>query len=342
MDINTDIKKIIKNILNTSLFVSILGGIFIVLFLWSMTLVYIKPYEFGVKEIKIGFKRGLQNKVYQSGLHFVIPRFRKMYKFPKNLQAFNLTNSPSSADPINEKAVRIQTSDGFFVYVDATILYRITDPLKVINSLGTGYAYITAGIAPKTVPVLKATLGELTTEEFYNPYLRVEKMLLAKDELNEALNSKGLLIEEVLIRYFKYSSEIQRSIEDKKLKDQLVFKNQAEAKAATQEAILKKTIQEGEAILKIELEKGKAYVMIKNADRDLYVRKKKAGANLLIKKAEAEKTRLKNLALKGTGSDNLVGLKMAEVMKGFEVIMLPSDGKDGVNPLNLKKMLKLF
>ena len=57
--------------------------------------------------------------------------------------------------------------------------------------------------------------------------------------LNAELRQKGLKVENILVRYFRYSKEIQKNIEEKKLKDQLVFKNQAEARAAIEEAKLK-------------------------------------------------------------------------------------------------------
>jgi len=38
----------------------------------------------------------------------------------------------------------------------------------------------------------------------------------------------------------------------------------------------------------------------------------------------------------------MVGLKMADVYKGVEVLVLPSDGTNGVNPLNLEQSMKLF
>jgi hypothetical protein len=90
------------------------------------------------------------------------------------------------------------------------------------------------------------------------------------------------------------------------------------------------------------MEKAKAYVTRKIAEKDLYVRQKKAEANLLVKLAEAEKVRLKNEALKGLGAERMVGLKMADAFKGLDVIILPSDGPSGVNPLDLDKALKLF
>jgi regulator of protease activity HflC (stomatin/prohibitin superfamily) len=137
----------------------------------------------------------------------------------------------------------------------------------------------------------------LTTEEFYNSPMRVQKTEEAKQRLNSELNLKGIEVDQVLVRYFIYSKEIQKNIEAKKLQDQMVFTNQAAARAAKEEAELKKIVQEGMVIAAVELEKGKAYVTRKIAEKDLYVR---------------------------------------------DVIILPSDGPDGVNPLNLDNALQLF
>jgi regulator of protease activity HflC (stomatin/prohibitin superfamily) len=263
---------------------------------------------------------------------------------PRDVQVLELTNNPKTAAEYarQEKAAHIQTSDGFFVDVDLSIIYRIVDPYKVFVTIGPGTSFEDNGIIPKAEPVLKATLGELTTEEFYNSPLRVQKADAAKIMLNKELEAKGMVVDHVLVRYFTYSPEIQKNIEEKKLKDQLVFKNQAEARAAVEEAFLKKIEQEGKVNVAVKLEEGKGYVTRKIAEKDLYVRRKKAEADLLVRLAEAERVKLKNEALKGAGSERMVGLKMADVYKGLDVIILSSDGPTGVNPLDLDKTLRLF
>jgi regulator of protease activity HflC (stomatin/prohibitin superfamily) len=212
----------------------------------------------------------------------------------------------------------------------------------VFITLGPGKLYEDNGIVPRAVPILKQTLGELTTEEFYNSPLRVKKALQARDLLNAELQPKGLEVEHVFIRYFRYSDEIQKNIEEKKLKDQLVFKNQAEARAAAEQAKLKKAIEEGKANVRVKLEEGEAYAVRKAAEQELYARKRRAEGDLLVNLAEAERVALKNQALRGRGSDLMVGLKMAEVYEGMRVVVLPSDGEAGLNPLDLDGSLKLF
>ena len=322
----------------------LIGAIIVLFILYNSFFVYVEPNEFGIRQNKFGLHRGIQEEPFGTGLHFIIPMIQRMHYLPRDIQVLELTNYPQTASRFarQERAAHIQTSDGFFVDVDVSILYHIKDPYRVFTKIGPGRFFEDNGIIPKAEPALKDTLGKLTTEEFYNSPLRVEKTMAAREKLNEALEEKGLYVDNVLVRYFQYSDEIQRNIEEKKLKDQLVFKNQAEARAAIEEATLKKIEQEGKVNVSVEMEKGKAYVTKKRAEKDLYYRKKTAEADLLVKLAEAERVRLKNESLKGVGAERMVGLKMADVYKGLDVIILSSDGTTGVNPLDLDKALKLF
>lgn len=327
--------------------------------------------------------QGLQETKYYCGWHFKWPFLEEYIVFANDIQIYELAEFRGSTrrsylkrkgvqkretffyDKLSEMevsqqrslmqavipeakyqrqgAAKIQTNDGFYVDVDVSIIYRITDPYKVATVLGrTPQEYRQNGIAKKAISVLKDSFGKLTTEEFYNSQLRVKKAQEAKQLFNEKVKNEGLEIEHVLVRYFEYSAEIQKNIEEKKLKDQLVFKNQSEARAAIEEAKLKKIKEEGEAALKVELQKGQAYVTRKNADKDAYVRKKRASGDLLVKLAEANKTRLVNEAYRDKGAERIVGLEMAEVLKGIEIVIIPSDGKDGFNPLDLDRTMNLF
>jgi regulator of protease activity HflC (stomatin/prohibitin superfamily) len=319
-------------------------AIVFILVIYNALLTYVHPNEYGIMVKRLGIDRGVQNKAYTAGLHLVVPFFWEMHRLPRDAQVLELTASPQTAadSARKERAAHIQTSDGFFVDVDTSIIYRIEDPFLVFTKVGPGSLFEDNGIIPKAEPALKETLGKLTTEDFYNSPLRGQKALEARELLNKELNPKGIRVEQVLVRYFRYSPEIQKNIEEKKLKDQLVFTNQAAARAAKEEAELKKITQEGKVTVEVEIEQGRAYVTRKTAEKDLYVRAKNAEADLLVKLAEAEKVRLKNESLRGVGSERMVGLKMADVYKGLDLIVLPSDGRGGVNPLDLDNALKLF
>jgi len=321
-----------------------LGLFFGIMIAYFMCTTYVKPNEFGIKVVKIGIHRGVQKEVFGSGLHLVTPTMQQMFRLPRDFQVLELTNYPETAASKTtiERAAHIQTSDGFFVDVDVSIVYHIEDPYLVFTKVGPGKLYEDNGIIPKAEPALKATLGELTTEEFYNSPKRVAKAENAKNLLNAELKEKGIVVDHVLVRYFVYSPEIQKNIEEKKLKDQLVFTNKSAGRAAAEEAIVSKIGQEGKANIIVRLQEGEAYVARKRGEIDQYVRTKRAEADLLVQLSEAQKVKLRNDALQGAGAERMVGLKMADVYKGLETIILPSDGAGGINPLDLDKNLKLF
>lgn len=308
---------------------------------------YVAPNEYGIKEVKIGVDRGIHERKYTAGYWFVKPfGMEKMHLFPRQVQVLELSssdkagqNSPSHA---YDRAAKIQTSDGFFVDLDVSILYSIVDPYKLMTTLGPGTAFLSSGIMPKAEPILKQALGELNIEDFYNSTKRVEKTEKAKAALDAELAPKGMKVDQVLVRYFKYSDEIQNNIEQKKLQDQLVFKNQAEAKANLEEAANKKAKQEGEMNVKITLQEGEAYKTEKMADTDLFTRRRGAEGKLLVKTAEAEAMELKNQAMQLLGYDRKVAIEMASLLEGVECLVVPTGGPQGVNPLDLQSMLKLF
>lgn len=306
---------------------------------------YVQPNEFGIKVVKVGVHKGVQEKIYEPGLAFRVPfGIQEIYTLPRNTQVLELTNREGTArDGIYvDREAKIQTSDGFFVDVDATILYRIDDPYKVFTKLGPMDNYLQLGILPKAEAVLKETLGQLTTEEFYDSSMRVAKADMAQALLNEKLKDEGLVVEHVLVRYFRYSDAIQDNIEAKKLQDQLVFTNESKGRAAEQNQVLQRAMAEGEYLVKVKEAEGDAYRVGKEAERDLYVRSKKAEADLLVATAEAQGVELKNQAMQALGADAMVAIKMAKILKGLDVILLPAGGEQGMNPLDLNAVLKTF
>lgn len=334
----------VQGLITLSLFLILVFAI-----LYGMFLEYVRPYEYGIKEVRIGVNKGIREEVYAPGLVMVIPYMQFIHRLPAQTQVLELTqvvgntHTAARGDTVYyEPPAKIQTSDGFYVDVDVSILYHIVDPYKVLTKLGPGKLYLTQGLLPKAEPILKDSLGVLTTEEFYNSPLRVEKVNQAKEELNRELQPIGMAVDQVLVRYFKYSDAIQENIEEKKLQDQLVFSNQSKRKAAEQEQLLQRVTTVGEMQVKITLEEAEAYKIKRAAEEDLYVRSKGAEADLLVELAEADRTSLKNKALQVLGADRKVALEMAEVLSGLEAIIVPTGGVDSFNPLALDSALEIF
>jgi regulator of protease activity HflC (stomatin/prohibitin superfamily) len=194
---------------------------------------------------------------------------------------------------------------------------------------------------PRAQQVLRRALGELDAEDFYRGDKRVQKARVAQAALEVDLKDKGIEVLQVLIRRYTYDQRYQQAIEQRKIQDQTVYKNEAEAKSASAAAAKNKIVAEGAAATLVELARGEAEVKKLEADADLYRRKKASDGDLLVKLAEAQGTELENQALRGVGSENMVGCACRSAA-GTQLIVLPTDGKAELNPLDLKTLLKRF
>lgn len=310
--------------------------------LYATFTTYVLPNETAVRQVFLGPKKGIQQDIYGPGLHFVMPGYERLHRFPREMQLleFNDNKVSSSQNAHVQPSIRIQTSEGYQVTVDVTIAYRVQDPYAVISAVGPGSLYETSLMVPRSDKVLRQKLGELNAEDFYSGSKRRQKAEEARHLLEKEVEAAGIQVWNVMVRHYTYDSRYQEAIEQRKIQDQTVFKNRAEAVAASREAEKNRVLAEGQAYVEVERERGRGEVKKIQAEADLYYRQRIAEGGLLVALAEAEGTRLENAALETGGAGNLVGLEMAEVMNGAAIIVVPTDGPGAVNPLDLDSLLR--
>lgn len=306
--------------------------------------------EFGVRQIYLGPNKGVQkDEVYGPGLHLVIPGYERLHVFPHDIQTLDFNESERGfarerlgTDYHWAPSIRIQTSEGYQVTVDVTVLYRIEDPYTVLTRVGAGRLFETQVMERRADRILRQVLGALDAEDFYNDQVRIEKTRMAKEALEADVAEWGIVVVDVLLREYTYDERYQGAIEDRKIQDQRVFRNQAESVKATREAEKNRVLAEGEANVAVEAERGRAEVRKIAAEADLYFRQRIAEGDKLVALAEAQGTKLENQALQAVGAANLVGLEMAEALDGVEVIMVPTTGDEAMNPLDLDRLIRGF
>jgi len=305
---------------------------------------YVPPDKIGIKQVYFGSGAGIREGTYGPGVHFVVAGVERLHLFPADLQILNLSDTESeiSAQTRSAPSIKIQTSDGYNVQLDVSVLYRIKDPYRVFVEAGPGRAFEDRLVVPRADRILRRTLGELNSEQFYQGPLRIQKARAAHDQLAAELGKLGIEVNAVLVRRYVYDEKYQQLIEMRKIKDQTVFLQQAEAKAAIEQRKRDTIVAEGKANQEIELSRGKAEIEKLRSEADLYQRKRASDGKLLVALADAKGVQLENAALQGAGNENMVGLKMAEALQGLSVVVLPSDGKDGSNPLDLAGLLRKF
>jgi regulator of protease activity HflC (stomatin/prohibitin superfamily) len=318
--------------------------------LYALCTQYIEPDEFAVKQVDVPVPlltgvAGIHTNIYDTGIHWRLPGCEKFLVFPKSVRAVTLHAKGRVEESIErfvryEDAAHIQTSDGFSINLDVSILYRVIDPYQVVHEFGAGVLYEQNGIVLQAEPTLKSTMGTLLPEDFFNASIRVAKQEEARDRFNEFLKPRGLKVEHVLIRYPQYHEAVQARIEARNIQEQTKQKNIEEAKLAQAQAALNEVVKQGEASLTIKLMEGSNYITRLTATMDAYQRIKSSEANRVKAFAEAERQRMINDAYQGPGADRLIGLEWAKVLSGLDTIVMESGGPNGFNPLNLEALMK--
>jgi regulator of protease activity HflC (stomatin/prohibitin superfamily) len=338
------LRRIVGRVLRVRLLWLVGGAALAVYLAGSSCSTYVPPNMTGIRQVYFGSGAGIKPEPYGPGLHFIVAGVERLHLFPRDLQVINFSDSASELSQKSRQAdsIKIQTSDGYNVQLDVTIIYRVKDPYHVFTEAGPGRAFEDRLVIPRADRILRKTLGELNSEEFYQGPKRIEKAQAAHDQLVTEVAGYGIEIAAVLVRRYTYDPKYQQMIEGRKIRDQTVFLRQAEAKAAIEQRKRDTMVAEGAANQETELSRGRAEVEKLRAQADLYQRKRAAEGRLLVELADAKGTQLENTALQGSGSENLVGLKMADALRGVRVILLPSDGASGTNPLDLGELLRKF
>src|SRR5205814_2404956 len=135
------------------------------------------------------------------------------------------------------------------------------------------------GIILQAEPTLKATMGTLHPEDFFDSAKRVARQDESRDRFNEFLIPRGLQVDYVLIRYPQYHEAVQARIEARNIQEQTKQKNIEEARLAQAAAALNEVVKQGEASLTIKLMEGSNYVTRLTAEMDAYRRKKASEGN---------------------------------------------------------------
>jgi len=327
----------------------VVGSLALMIFVGSCT-TYIPPNQVGIKESRFIPPTGILEGEMKGGkIKFLLPG-QTIHLFPIDIQVLDLTNDRKEtghkrSDKINhrmEPAIQINTSDGSQVMVDATVIYHIENAGLVIKQAGPGRLFENNAVIPKTISALKKNLGEMLAEDFYDVHKREPKVLAAQEQIAKELSEKGIKVNHVLIRQYYYNELYGQQIEEKKIQDQLKFTRVSEGEAAKELAKLQEIVATGKATVAIERQRAQADITKIQAEADAYKRKRQAEADLLVQLATAKGTELENSAYQGVGSENLVGMEMAEVLRGLDVIIVPTGGKGGMNPLDLEQSLRMF
>lgn len=303
--------------------------------------------EVGVRTVKFAFwgDAGVDDTYYAPGsTYFFIPFINDWNTFDTKLQNLEMTYQKNRGDRNTRDDLLLKTIDGNDISLDVIIAYRI-DPAKApyILQFVAQDDETLRGKIMRTIARSKPRdiFGELKTEEFYVAAKREEKAKKAKKILQDILTPMGIIIERVLTKDYRFNPKYQQAIEDKKVADQRVERNKSAQHATIEEYKRKLEEAKGEVnklIADVDGEYLKSQIRV-----DAYYDKQSKIAQAIEAEGIAEAKGIKemNKAMESAGGEALIKLKIAESLKGKEIILLPvSEGGMNLKTTNINKLIE--
>ncbi len=328
---------------------AVLTAVGLALFYASCT-AKVAPNEWGVEQVRFGFKTGIKEKAFGPGLYFV-PFGTTMHQFPREIHVLEASNDREeslekarTAD-VREKvedyfsrrnrvlgssthrivgAYNVQTSDGYAVTCDVTLLYSIADPVKIAKDFGWGSLYVDSFVVNTFRNGVLQTLGKINAEAFYNEQLRIAAVKDAETFLRARFSERGFRVEKLLLRNYTYADNYEKALQEKKVAVQLTVKNRKEALVNEERAKLQQIESKGNATITIAESQVNADIAKVRAEAELYASQTRAKADKEVNVAQAEAKRLKAGALDAAGGKYVVALETAKMFENIEgAVMTP-------------------
>ncbi|MCC6132382.1 MAG: hypothetical protein IT186_20860 [Acidobacteria bacterium] len=335
--------------LGRTVFLGILTVV-LVTFFYAACTARVEPYEYGVEQARFGFKTGIKDRVYETGLYFV-PVGTTMHTFPREVHVFEASNDREASiakarsdeaqrrvreyfekrDRILGKATHrtidaltVQTSDGYAVMADVTLLYSIVNPVKVAKDFGWGSLYVDSFVLNTFRNGVLTTLGKINAEQFYDETIRIAAVKEAENYLRERFAERGFRVERLLLRSYQYVPDYEKSLQEKKVAVQLTEKNRKESLVNEEKAKLQQIESKGNAAITIAESQVEAEMAKVKAEAELYSSQTRARGDKEVNVAAAEAKRLKADALTQAGGRYVVALETAKMFENIDgAVMTP-------------------
>lgn len=338
----------------------------IILFALTFNVLFIRVQvdEVGVLTQQYAFfgSKGVKEKDFGPGWHLDLGPVHTWNTFDVTVQTIEMTRDPSTGDRRGRDDVVLKSSDGYNISLDVTLKFRVKPGnahllLQDVGASPDQYRRIVRNLALETI---RDEFGDMRTEDFYNPAIRRQVTLNARESLARELDQRNLKLIDILIRDITFDAQYEQKILQKKLADQDVELNRSMEIAADRagqrqvieadtEAMIKVIDEERKgAILRMQADTDKAIAQIRadaekyaaevQADADLYAAQQIAKGLLLTKEAEATGERLKAAALHGSGGANMVALEAARNLQLRGMILSTVD----TDFLDVQRMVRML
>ncbi len=149
----------------------------------------------------------------RSGFHFVNP-LAHVEKMSIRTEQYTMSIAPSEGQIKGDDSISSLTREGLDVNVDFTALYRLEEPKASDVYREVGLNYVEKIIRPEIRGVIRDIVSQYEAKELYS-----QKRQEASDRiatlLKERIGSRGIIIEQALIRNVQLPPNLTKAIQEK-------------------------------------------------------------------------------------------------------------------------------
>lgn len=194
------------------------GAIVVLIFLVFFFKIYV-VVEPGERAVIFNKVTGNLRVTPAEGFYFLVPFVEHVIFYDVKVKTYTMSAVSFEGEVKGDDALQALTSDGQTVLLDLSIRFHpITEKLIVLHKeIGTDY--VNKVVRPQVRAITRLTVSEFNVVDVYS-----EKRQMIQQKINEKLavlfEKNHLILDEVLLRNVKFSTEFQKAIENKQIAQQ--------------------------------------------------------------------------------------------------------------------------
>jgi regulator of protease activity HflC (stomatin/prohibitin superfamily) len=228
----------------------------------SASLVQIEPGQVGVQKL---FGK-VSSNILESGLNFKNPLV-EVVPFDIKTQNYTMSGVATEGEVAGDDAIRVLSADGLEVVIDLTVLYKVvsTEAPNILKQIGTDYRNII--VRPICRTKIRDNAVYYDAVALYSSK-RDEFQARIFEGIETVFKSRGLVLEQLLVRNITLPASVKTTIESKINAEQeaqkMTFVLQKEKQEAERKRVEAQGIADYQRIISLSLtDKQLQYEMIK-------------------------------------------------------------------------------
>lgn len=185
----------------------------------------------------VNYVTGSQEVVAQPGYQIFVPFLAQAFKFDKSPQEFKMAGEVDRDDNhVRKLTVRAKDGSNFW-FEELIIQYQLipSQANLVLNDSGAGNAFKQNWVRTFARSILRDEFGKYSAEDVANPSSYTVATQMATDRLNDALESHGIQIIEIITPKPQFEARYETAIADRKVANETVEQLKVKAEQLVQE-----------------------------------------------------------------------------------------------------------